>query len=87
MSVRNIYPSAKRSRSALDRQAIDMAGHLLVLGIWLERKFGSVSNLRDTFFAESTTPERAAQVFRFSLLSPSLLLREGEGETGHRSGH
>jgi hypothetical protein len=66
MSVRNISPLPKRSRSALDHRAIDMAGHLLLAGIWLERQFGNAQIRPPTSPAESGTSGPAAKVSRFS---------------------
>jgi hypothetical protein len=70
MSVRNVSPSPTRSRSALDHHAIDIAGRLLVGGIWLERQFGSVPKVLTTLGAESATSGPSAKMSRFSLLTP-----------------
>jgi hypothetical protein len=65
MPVRNVSPPPQRSLSALDHRAIDMAGHLLVVGIWLERQL-SVPKILKTLAAESGTSGRLAKVSRFS---------------------
>ena len=76
MSVRNTIPSLQQSRSSLDHRAIDMAGHFLVVGIWLERQFGSVPNIRTILAAESGTTGPATKASRFSLVTPRPLFRE-----------
>jgi hypothetical protein len=76
MSVSNRTPSLQWSRSALDHRAIDVAGQLLVAGIWLERQLGNAPKILTTFPPASGIYGLVAKVSRVSALTPHQFLRE-----------
>jgi hypothetical protein len=76
MSVSNTSPSLQWSRSALDHRAINVAGRLLVAGIWLERQLGNAPKKLTTFPPASGVHGLVAKVSRVSALTPHQILRE-----------
>jgi hypothetical protein len=75
MSLRHTSPSLRRSRSALDHGAIDMAARLLVAGIWLERQFGNAPKILTSSSAESGMSGPTVKTSRVSILTPPQSLR------------
>jgi hypothetical protein len=76
MSVSSISPSLQWPGSALDHRAIDVAGRLLVAGIWLERQLGNVPKILTAVPPASGVRGLVAKVFRVSALTSYRSLSE-----------
>ncbi len=55
-------------RSEIDRRAIDAVGHLLMVGMWLERQFKSVPNVYGGLVDRSGWPVPTVRTCRGSVL-------------------